>query len=254
MKFIENKIPEWIKPYVELGPGVSMDVKINDQNFIWYLQAMCCPPNYEKYLVILHPFWINKKVEQLNEKGVFPKESDINDNEFERINYSDFFNRYGEKFELETAIEIKEKIAKEHLRGKNKWPDYLWYPGEGESELTELKIVGSNLIKMYGDVESDFYYVLLKTNETDDNKVLRGKISELDMLVKFEPEIRDNPSGIYPTSGSEWCIITDYDCPMTFVCGSSELIDNILKDKTSDLDIYEIKPKYKAKKPAHNTI
>lgn len=247
MKITNTKIPEWILPYAELGPGASLDIKINDQNFIWYLQAICCPPIFERYLVILHPFWINRKVKNLTESGNLTEESAIVHDDFERVSYPEFFEAHGEKFELETAIETKEKIANKEFRIEKEWPKHICYPGEGEPELEDLKLIGKSIIREHGDVVSDFCYDLIRTKELSGNKVLQGKISELESLLNFEPKIVGKPSAIYPSTDKQWCIVSDYDSPLTFVCGSSSLIDNILRDKSSNMDIYEIKPKFRAK-------
>jgi hypothetical protein len=248
MKFVKDDIPKWIKPYAELGPAIELDVKINYENFFWYLMAMCSPPNFEKYLILLHPFWINEKAKGLKKYGTFPQDKDINDNGFERLTYTEFFKLYQEEFELETAKKVKEKIADKYLRKDNKWPKHIWYPAEGEAEMTDLKFITKILIKNYGDVESDFFYVLLKTEKVHEDKILRGRLSELPKVMEFEPEIRDNPNAIYPTNRKDWFIITDYDCPFTFIGGKSELINQILNNKPSGIDIYEIKPKYEQKK------
>ncbi|MEZ4817530.1 MAG: hypothetical protein R2776_06130 [Flavobacteriaceae bacterium] len=248
MNFVKDDIPEWIKPYAELGPGIELDVKINDDNFFWYLQAMCSPPNFEKYLILLHPFWINYKAKELNKTVDFLREKDVKEEEFERLTYSEFFKNYDEKFNLETAKKVKEKIADKYLRKNNDWPKYIWYPAEGEAELSDLEYITQSLIKKYGDLESDFYYTLMKTKEINEDKILRGNLSELPKVWDFEPEIRDSPSAIYPTNGNDWFIITDYDCPMTFIGGKSELIDEMLKNKPKGIDLYEIKPKYEQKK------
>ncbi|KAB1160503.1 hypothetical protein F7018_01100 [Tenacibaculum aiptasiae] len=251
MIFVKDDIPKWIKPFAEFGPGIKLDIKINHDNFFWYLQAMCSPPNFEKYLILLHPFWINYKAEKLNKTVSFLREKDINDEDFKRLTYFEFFKKYNEEFKLETAKNIKEKIADKYFREDNDWPKYIWYPAEGEAEFSDLEFIIQLLIKNYGDLESDFFYSLLKTKESLENKILRGKLSELPKVLDFEPEISNSPNAIYPTKGNDWFIITDYDCPMTFIGGKAELINEILRNKPNGIDLYEIKPKYQGK-ATHN--
>ena len=96
---------------------------------------------------------------------------------------------------------------------------------------------------MYGDTLANYYYCLLKTDKCDDEIVYRGYLSEFDEL-KNKDDIRDNPTAIYPDN-KEWCIVTDYDLPYTYIGGTKEFIDNITSN--NDFEIFKIEPRFKEK-------
>jgi hypothetical protein len=238
MEKIDPVLPEWISRQASLGPNIKVDGKNNLNTEFWYLLTMCCPLIFEKYAIILHPFWINYKVQELSNNDENIPFDAIKNHEFESLKWKDFFQRYDRKFDLETASIEKEEIRKQLV--KHTWPQYLWFPGEGDLESETLIKVRDTIINVYDDVAVNNYYCLLKTTNWESDIIYKGKISELEKLWTKD-DIRDNPTAIFPNS-KEWCIVSDYDLPFTYIGGSSVLIGELLNLK--NVDLFPITPKF----------
>lgn len=248
MNEMDKILPDWIARQASLGPNVEVDTELNDDNAFWFFLTACCPLIFEKYAVILHPFWINHKAKREIESGIKLKEEDLKDSDYESLTWKDFFNRYNFDFQFESAYKTKQQLESK-LR-KPAWPDYVWAPGEGDCEFADLINVCKDIIQIYGDCDVNFFYCLLKTNDWESEILLQDKLSHLDTLYKNE-KLRDSPTAIYPDS-KEWCIVSDYDLPMTFIGGSADLIDKI--KKRTDIEIFDIQPRFGVKTPAHNNM
>lgn len=235
-----NKLPDWIKRQASLGPNVKVDGKRTEDNFYWYLLTLCCPLIFDRYAIILHPYWINWKAKDLITSGLTLTEDQFDGRDFRRINWTDFFRIFDYDFNLETANQTQEKIRKQLLKsGKEKtdWPGYIWFPGEGNCETEEFEFIISNI----ADQEVNFYYCLLKTNKWEEEKVFRGRLSEFEKLA-MEDDLRSNPTAVYPDDKS-WCIVSDYDLPFTYIGGTKELIESLVPNK--NFDIHKIEPVFK---------
>ncbi|MGQ1948353.1 hypothetical protein ACT3CD_14760 [Geofilum sp. OHC36d9] len=243
---MDKILPDWIESKASVLSYIDVDAELNDDNAFWYFLTACCPLIYEKYAVILHPFWINYKAKREIESGIKLKEDDLKDLDYEPLTWSDFFNKFDIEFQFDTAYKSKQQLEKKLL--KSDWPDYLWAPGEGDCEFGDLKRICDTIIEISGDIDVNFFYCMLKTKDWEKERLLQDKLSQLDSLYKNE-ELRDSPTAIFPDS-KEWYIVSDYDLPLTFIGGSTDLIDKVLK--LADIDIFEIKPRFRVKKPAHN--
>lgn len=241
-----NILPSWIERQATLGPNIQVDGKQTNENSYWYLLPVCCPMFFERYAIVLHPHWINWKAKELITSGLTLTEGQLDNKDFKRVNWTNFFRIFGHDFNLKTANQTQEKIRLQLLNGGTKqadWPAYIWFPSEGNCESEELKFIFSRLMELYGNTEANFYYCLLKSHEWDEERIFKGKLSDFEELSK-KKEIRDNPTAIYPDDKS-WCIISDYDLPFTYIGGTKEFIDSLTIDK--EFDIYEIKPIFNEK-------
>jgi hypothetical protein len=241
MKLSNRQIPDWIKRQATLGPNVEVAGEQTDDNSFWYLLTVCCPLIFESYAIVLNPFWINWKAKDLIESGLKLTEKQVEEKDFQRLTWTEFFKVFNKEFELNTANSTSVEIQ-ENLR-KKEWPVHIWYPEEGNCETPELKFMLSKIEKTLGDSTVDFFYGLLKTEKWENEIIYRGRITEFESL-KSKDDIRDNPTAMYPDDQS-WCIVTDYDLPFTYVGGSKEFIHELTEG--SEFDIYELEPKFEEK-------
>ena len=146
------------------------------------------------------------------------------------------------KANLKDSNSIKEKISKEIV--KNPWPPYIWYPAEGNLDKEEFSEIFIKIKDLYYDQVVNYFYSFLKTKSWENDIIYKGLISEFDKLAD-QTEIKDNPTAVYPDT-REWCIVSDYDLPFTFIGGSAQLIDSITNN--TKYEIFQIVPKYAANK------
>ena len=248
MTEMDKILPDWISKQASLGPNVEVDTELNDNNAFWYFLTACCPLIFEKYAVILHPFWINYRAKKEIESGIKLTEEDLKDSEYEPLTWNDFFNKFDFDFQFESAYKTKQQLERK-LR-EPEWPDYVWAPGEGDCEFVDLKKLSDEIMQIHGDCVVNFFYCLLKTKDWENERLIKDNLSRLDILYK-DDELRDSPTAIFPDS-KDWCIVSDYDLPMTFIGGSADLIDKV--KKRTDIEIFEIQPRFGIKTPAHNNV
>ena len=196
------------------------------------------PLIFEKYAIVLHPFGINRKIKLLYESGQEVFEDPLNDPETLSISWTDFFKLYNQEFNFKDSYSIQEEIRKEIK--KNSWPPYVWYPAEGNLDKEEFFEIFTKIKNIYNDQLVNYFYCLLKTKSWESDIIYKGLISEFDKLAN-DDEIKDNPTAVYPDN-KEWCIVSDFDLPFTFIGGSAELIDSITND--TKYEIFQIVPKY----------
>lgn len=249
MTTTDNILPDWISRQATLGPNILVDGEQTDVNAFWYLLTVCCPLLFDSYAIVLSPFWINWKVKELVNSGLTIKGEQTEKSDFKRLSWHQFFKLYDKDFDLNTAnqteIEIKNQI------NLDKWPTYLWFPGEGNCETEELKFILNQAADLYGDTLVNYYYCLLKTEEWDNEIIYRENLSEFDEL-KNKGDIRENPTAVYPDD-KEWCIITDYDLPFTYIGGQRNLLTEL--QATTTLTFSELNQSLKRrpmKTPAAN--
>jgi hypothetical protein len=247
MNEMKKILPDWIESQASVLSYIEVDTELNDDNAFWYFLTACCPLIFDKYAVILHPFWINYKAKKEIESGNKLKEEDLKDTDYKPLTWSDFFNRYDVKFQFDSAYKTKQQLERK-LR-EPEWPDYVWAPGEGDCEFDDLKNVCNDIIKIHGDCNANFFYCMFKTKDWEREMLLQDKLSRFDKLYKNE-DLRNSPTAIYPDS-KDWCIVSDYDLPMTYIGGSEDLIDKVIK--RTDIEIFEIQPRFGVRTPAHNT-
>jgi len=238
MKKTDGMLPEWIAKQASLGPNISVEGKQTERNSFWYLLTLCCPLIFERYAIVLHPFWINRNLKK-SPNLEHPKNA--HNKSFERISWPDFFTMYSYPFDLQSANRNMELIRKRII--KTGWPEDIRYPNEGNCESCELEYILEHIKDIYGDIFINLYYCQLKTQNWEKEIIYQGHLTEFNLLPS-EKEVLDNPTAIYPDNKS-WCIVSDYDLPFTYIGGSKMLIDRITQN--SPFDIYPIEPIFKAK-------
>ena len=242
MEKVEGVLPKWISRQASLGPNVEVNGKYTIEDKFWYCLTLCCPLIFEKYAVVLHPFWINDIVKKRIEAGLLVNENSIEKYDFKSLNWTKFFFAYGKNFDLNTASNIAEEIRVQLL--KEKWPEYVWFPAEGDIENEQLIGIRNVIEELHGNSDANYYYCLLKTTAFENEIIYKGKLSELEDLW-VNVDVRDNPTAMFPDS-KDWCVVTDFDLDITFVGGSARLIEKLVQLK--ELDIFSIEPKFAEKK------
>lgn len=242
MEKVEPILPEWISRQASLGPNVEIEEKYTLKDRFWYLLTVCCPLIFEKYAIVLHPFWINNKIKELTETGLEVNEEIKKQYDFKSLSWTDFFSLYNKPFDLNTASLMMEEIRTELLN--EKWPEYVWFPAEGDVESIQLTRLRDVIKEIYGDLEVYNYYCLLKTSHWETEIIYKCKLSEIEELWKKD-DIRDNPTAIFPDS-NEWCVMTDFDLDITYIGGSEKLVKKLVELK--EVDIFPIEPKFAEKK------
>ncbi len=237
----DNILPDWISRQASIGPNVIVEGELTDDNIFWYLLTACCPQIFNCYAIVLSPFWINWKVKELANSGQAISEEQIGDSDFQRLSWRQYFETHGKEFDLSTAYRTKEEIGKQILL--DKWPKYLWFPAEGECESEELRFILSHVKELYGDTKVYYHYCYLKTTNCEKDIIFSGNLSGFDELIN-EQDIYYNPTSIYPEN-QEWCIVSDYDLPFTYIGGTKELIDRITHN--NEFEIFRIEPRFKEK-------
>jgi len=238
---IKSALPDWIRRQASLGPNVEVQGQLTEENYFWYLLTVCCPLIFESYAIVLHPFWINWKARDLINSGLKLTEEQMDETDFKRINWKDFFPIYLQRFELETANVILHRILRTIQTDiDGEWPEYIWFPSEGDCAVDELKFVFGELTNQKESVEANFYYCLLKTAKWNEERIFKGDLSEFDDLGS-NPHLWGSPTAIFPDDKS-WCIISDYDLPFTYIGARRRIIDSLVRKV--EFDIYRIEPRY----------
>lgn len=238
MKKIESTLPDWIKNYALPG-AIEVDGTLTKENAFWFLLTACCPLIFEAYAILLHPFAINWKVKRMVDSGVIVREEIVDEKDFAKVAWKDFFSRYGKSFDINSAYEIHEELREKFAEGNN-WPPYLWYPGY--ADYKGLTIIVKELIEIYENQLVNYYYFLENTKVWSNRDVLyQGCLSEFENL-KNQIETENTPNAIFPDT-KDWCIVSDVDLPFTYIGGTSMLIDNICR--LSNLEIFKLTPRFK---------
>jgi hypothetical protein len=234
MEKIDVQLPAWIATHASLGNHVDLEDNIEfspDERF-WYHLTLFCPLIFEQYAIVLHPFW-NRSLRL----GTSTIENETEQYDYSPINWQKFFQEHNREFNLKDALTVKDQIASElGINGRSK---YITFPAEGDVEKSQIQRIRDVLVDEYGDIEVNYYYVILKTQEWQTDITYRGRLSELESLWLLD-DVRDNPSAIYPDN-KEWCIVTNYDCDITYIGGTKEFIKKLTS--LDQCDIYEIEPK-----------
>ncbi|ATP57614.1 hypothetical protein CPT03_14590 [Pedobacter ginsengisoli] len=237
MKKINAVLPEWIATHASLGDHVALDNEIEyaPNEILWYYLTLLCPLIFERYAIVFHPFWI-KTEKCLSQDSLQQNEKQF---DYKAITWPNFFKLYGEHFDLQSAIEAQERIRLLLLKDQQ-WPSNISFPADGDLENTQVQRIRDVILNLYGDIEVNYYYCLLKTSDWFGNEIIyRGRLSELEVLWNRD-DILDNPTAIYPDT-KEWCIVTNYDAEFTYIGGSQELLGKLAS--LEGCDVYQIEPK-----------
>ena len=228
MKHIQTEeLKDWISPYLTVT-AKRLDVlkSLKQKNILKYFQELTLPNIFEKYAIILHSFWvynlpeneikqINIKVdENLNCDCEFPED------DYNAVNWMDFYDTKNFDFDLANAV-------KNNVDGKFpfKQMNNELYPGAGILDKKHLSEISRTALKLYGNQEIETYYIFLATNNWEEDKMYRLKISELMELIENE-ETEKTPSLIYSTD-KKWAINSDYDLEFSIIGGEKKFIESL---------------------------
>ena len=233
-----NELKNWISPYLTvIGKTPAVDKNLKDIDILEYFRKLCLPNIFEKYAVILHSFWIYNLSESqisrmnLNPNEILNAEQEFPEDEYNAVKWIDFYKLKGMNFELKEAI--KDSI---NWRFPFKQMNNEMYPGDGIIDEEILKIFGNTILKKYENEEIEIYYISLATANMEEDRMFKGKISELSELIKSE-ETLNTPSLIYSTE-KKWAINSDYDLQFSIIGGEESLINALIQ--TCPDQIYSI--------------
>jgi hypothetical protein len=234
MEKIDAQLPAWIATHASLGDHVDLEdnIEFSPNERFWYHLTLFCPLIFEQYAIVLHPFW-NRSLKI----GKSANDNETEQYDYSPINWHKFFQEHNRELNLKDALTVKDQIASElEIHGRSK---SVTFPAEGDVEKSQIQKIRDVLVDEYGNIEVNYYYVILKTQQWETDITYRGRLSELESLWLLD-DVRDNPSAIYPDN-KEWCIVTNYDCDVTYIGGTKELIKSLTS--LDQCDIYEIEPK-----------
>jgi len=238
MKKIDSALPPWLEDYHTLYPEIHVKMKRpwDGHDDAALTLALTCPPIFEAYAIVLHPFWIHYKGKELAKNGVYIEVDSLKDEDFSRVPWKAFFLEKGCNFLLKTAFTQLKRLEKEVWDVNDEWPEYCWFPAEGDCEVEELLFMLSEVNKICPEVKVNYHYNLLRTVSWNQDLQYRGSIDYLEQLAS-DREVRGTPSSIYPDDKS-WYIGSNYDSTFTCVGGPRELIDSIKQNKK--FEIFEL--------------
>ena len=226
IKTYDAHLPDWIERQASLG-WKEGNVRATEDNMFWAMLKNSCPLIFESYAIVLHPFGINWKLKDIYDAGLLAKRDTEG---WEQISWRDIFNKNGFEFNLETAYQTHLELENYYRELESGWPIYLYAPAEGSYEPEKLQLIINQIINTYGDVLANYFYVFMQSKKWDAGDYFYiGQLSEFPKL-KDDQDNRDGitPTAIYPDT-KEWCIVSDYDSPFTFIAGSKQLIDSITR-------------------------
>lgn len=229
-------LPEWIATHASLSDQVDLDdgIEYAPNERLQYLLTLFCPLIFESYAIVFHPFWI-KTEKYLSHNHLQPNNKEF---DYKAISWPNFFKLYEEQFDLSSAVTVQERISLLLLKDQQ-WPEHISFPAEGDMDNIQLQRIRDVILSLYGDIEVNYYYCLLKSTDWSNEIIYIGKLSALEELWD-QDDIRDNPSAIYPDT-KEWCIVTNYDADITYIGGPQELLDKLTS--LEGCDVYQIEPK-----------
>ncbi len=232
------KLPKWIGDRFQNIDNPDVTGDFTDDNAFWFVLTGKCPLIFEKYAIILHPFWLNYKVKEKVTSGAKVNDSGIFDADFKRLSWVKFFEINSIDFKFETAYkDVEHIISKISNAG---WPKYLWAPAEEHCEYNEIDFFLKSVQQLYGNSEINYYFGQFSTINWDSDILCRDLISNYSK-VQADADVRFSPTAIFPDS-KDWCLVTPLDMPFTCIGGSEKLVKEILNNQS--IEIFEIVPKY----------
>jgi len=232
MKQVSKEIENWIKPYASIvGEKMDVDKDLRKSDPAKYFLRVTLPNKFEKYALALHSYWINENIpnDEIRESQNDDKELDEED--FTRKNWKDFYKIKGQQFELNKAINSTIDLNRDLNHMNNEL-----YPGEGLIDKEHLESIKNIVLKFYGNEEIEVFYHFLSTVKCEKNKLFEGRIKDLVDILKND-ELTLTPSLIY-SKNQKWVINTDYDLPFSTIGGEAKLIENLIRENPNEF--YEI--------------
>lgn len=233
MKALKKNIEEWIRPFATIvGEGVNVDESLKKSNPMKYFLHLTIPNQFEKYAIAFHSFWINPKVPTNEIKESHNDDEEIDEDEYNRVTWKDYFLMKGKDFTLEQAFHNSEEFYKQFKQMNNEL-----FPGEGLFDKEHILSIINTASDIYGNQDIEAFYVFLATHDLEENKLYECKLSELENLLT-ERNLRLTPSLIY-SKDRKWIVNTDYDLPFSAIGGEGKFIDKLVRENNGE--IYELK-------------
>lgn len=199
------------------------------------------PDVYEVYVKIFHPIyvdlsivdkemtrneWLLKHVPEHGKLGwreilrLFPG------GPYERVRWAELCSKFGVAFEPTRRFH-----PPRHPRLYAHWPHYLHGPEENWLDKTQWEALMPILKGYTGEKKCYFYYSGLASGVTAfEARLFSGYLEELvPFIERMEKEgpLEGTPTLTWPDS-REWCVYTNFDDPVSFVGGPSNLAERIL--------------------------
>jgi len=232
MKIVQKEIEDWIKPFATIvGEVIEVDEKLRDENPLRYFLKKTIPNKFESYAAVLHSFWINKTISIENIRESKEEDEDLPEDDFDRINWKDYFANKGKEFELDNLYKSSTNFYNQFNQMNNEL-----FPGEGLMDKEHINSLIDIVVNKYGNQDIEVFYTFLATSDWEKDRMYVGKINDLNELLENE-ELRLTPSLIYPKD-KKWIVNTDYDLPFSFIGGDNELISKLVMQNENE--IYEI--------------
>lgn len=233
MKLLKKDIEDWIKPFTTIiGEGIEVDESLKASNPMKYFLHLTIPNRFEKYAIALHSFWMNPKIPRNRIKEGYDDENEIDEEEYKRVKWKDFFSKKGTAFVLEQAFKDSGEFHKRFKQMNNEL-----FPGEGLLDKEHLQSIIEVASECYGNQKVEAFYIFLATNGLEENKLYEGQLSELEHLLTGKVSSL-TPSLIYPKD-QKWVVNTDYDLPFSAIGGEGKFVDELVKRNKDE--IYELK-------------
>ena len=116
------------------------------------------------------------------------------------------------------------------------WPRFLWGPAEGSLDEKECSELASILSTFSNQQDCYFRLAEIPFVGTDQPLLFGGSLLE---VADYFGHFQFTPEYWWPAD-RRWCVCTDYDLDFTFVGGSAELVDLLLKSEV--LECIEVNP------------
>jgi len=231
MKMVKREIASWIQLYAPVaGRGVLVNDSLRESAPMRYFLSGMIPGSYEAHAVAFHSFWVNSNVPADQIMIMKDYNGDINEDDFKRTSWKDFFASKEQPFELETAYVSSEAHYKRFTQMSNEL-----YAGEGLLDEEYIHSLVEVAGELYGSQEIEAFYTFRLTRDRED-RVYEGVIDELPLLLK-DKDVLLTPSLIYAKDES-WMVNTDLTAPFTFIGGEKKLITALVEKHPAE--IYEM--------------
>lgn len=134
-----------------------------------------------------------------------------------------------ERLDIDYNADIKESellsAFKKHM-GEPSFPIYIYGPDEGTMDQEDVDNL-LPLLKSHSKTDDCFFFFTLLIDPTEDDKLYKGKLDEIFNAYKQNDEFTPT---YWWSAKREWLVWTDYDLSYTIVCGTEELINDLLQN------------------------
>jgi hypothetical protein len=229
MKLTETDIDPWIKPYTTIiGERADIDTNLRFTDPAKFYLNITLPDIFEAYAIALSSFWVNDTILPHKVKIMENTDGEFPDDDYGKFSWKDFYRYKCLDFDLKKALldQIYHKSPFTQMNNE-------LYPGEGLMDRSHLKSFTDIVLSTHGDQEIVVFYIHLATKSWENNRLYKGKISELLSLLD-EENLRLSPSLIYPVE-KNWAVNTDYDLSFTTIGGSIKLIDALVRQNKNEI-------------------